>query len=108
MVQLFEIRYLLENNVSYAQVFTVILCRCHLWHYAISLKSRQMAYSFKTILLPMHTTFLVPVTFSPSAGKIHLLRWFSSAGFSDGLMAFIPTKLVRAYDTIYVKPGTKI
>ena len=29
MVQLFEIRSLLENNASYAQVFTVILSKCH-------------------------------------------------------------------------------
>ena len=38
MVQLFEIRSLLENNASYAQGSTVILSGCHLGHSAISLK----------------------------------------------------------------------
>ena len=51
MVQLFEIRSLLEINASYAQVFTVILSRCQLGHSANSIKSTQMAHLFKTILL---------------------------------------------------------
>ena len=53
MMQLFEITSFLENNASYAQFFSLILYRCHLWHTAIALKSTQMAYSFRTIVLSM-------------------------------------------------------
>ena len=49
--------------------------------------------------------FLVPVMYSgPFSGKVHLLLWISSPGFSISLRNFFfpPTQLVRAYDTIKI------